>query len=308
MEQTKIGGEFGNAMLLSGFGARSQGLGNATAAIFDHTANPFKNTSGMSFHNGYRIVTGGSILSLGRREGYISYAHQIKPRGTFGIAWFYRGDPSIRLIDNESEKFVGTGSESVNNFNIGLAYRVFKRTAIGATISFYFHNIFYEPEKKVNIFSVGNLNFSLAKIMNKHWTIATTIKNLKFIGETDSWRLPTGFDLEAVQKVRIPYVLNLGSSYRRIFQNREFLVSVEENLFLWEDQDGGLRFWQHTDHVGAEVWLYPRFSIRTGYDDGRFPIGIGIRNIIKGSELNYAFSFERNSMGYNNNMEWIWQF
>ena len=310
IERTEEMGGAPAAIMRSGFGARAQGLGNAFVAVFGPGINPYWNTGAITFQKNSGLESGGSLLSLGRREGYVSYHRSIKPRGAFGLSWLYRGDPDIELIDAK-ENTVGTTSDAFNILHIGIGYRLLRKVGVGLSINMFNHKLY-----KYKSSGTGIIDISIASVLNNNWSFGANIKNLTFISGAIPWQVETGTELNYVPKFSFPYELKLGTSYKNKWWNKPFLISIEENFFVWKEEKDSSdpdnyvqsRYWSHTEHAGFEWWLYPIFALRSGYDNGRFPIGIAVKNIIANGEIDYSFCIERNGMGFNHNIELIWQF
>jgi hypothetical protein len=175
---------------------------------------------------------------------------------------------------------------------------------VGGAISI-FQNKLYEYNSQ----GVGLMDLSVFNPWSDHLSFGANVKNINWISGKIPWQVKTDTDLNAVNEFSLPYETKAGACYKNVFKGTPFLVTVEEDLFSWKDEESGEWYWDHQEHAGVEAGLSPRFFVRTGYDNGRFPLGISVKNLITGkNSLHYVFSFERNGMGFNHNMEWVWQF
>lgn len=317
IERTELGGEFGNAMLTGSVGARAQGLGNAAAALNDQSANAFINPAAMAFNRRTKLQLGGSLLSLSRKEGYASYSHYLKPRGVFGIAWLYRGDPAVTGLRGTDEEIIGDGSEGINAFHMGFAYPKSKRLSFGASISAYFHSL-RVPGGDFSVSGLGNLSTGIFYIPRKNLTLSLNFRNLPVLGSTLDWKVPSEYDYETVLQVVSPYNIQMGGAYRTAIAKIPVLLSLEENIYLWYNEPDTIKYWYYgnTHHAGIECQLGSRFFVRAGYDDNRFPFGLTITDISKelemhgrfAADIHYCFAVERNGMGFNHSTELICRF
>ncbi len=295
------------AIMQSGAGARSQGLGNATVAVFDATPYAYCNPGAMSLIKEKGFNAGGSLLSIDRKEGYLSYKHNIKHRGAFGVSWISRGDLDIDII-NSDEKIIGSTSNLFNMIHISASYPVKRTVGIGVSMSILNHKLYkYSSSRK------GVLNIGVAYAFNSNVSLGINFRNLAFYNGGIPWQVETGTGFNAVRNFSLPYKGEFGASYKDTLNNKPILISLEEDFFVWYEEveldilnSKRLKYWYHTDHIGLEIWAYPVLALRAGYDNGRIPIGFGVK---KGNNLiNYSFCFERNGMGYNHNFEFIWQY
>jgi len=288
-------------MLRTGYGAEGQGMGNATVALSDAVAGMQANPALLALSPQRVLHLGGSLLSLDRREGFAMFMQPIRPKAAIGFAWLYRGDPEFEIIDAD-ETVAGTSSESFNAARVGLAYRPRRTLSLGATLGFFYHRV-----HEFNSSSVGLLDLGAYWQATRALSAGLAVKNLPILSGKIPWQVPTGTDWNAVADFSLPYHAKLGACYKGLFRNHDYRVALEENLFFWQSASDRW-LWTHSQHAGVEAWVTPRFAVRTGYDRGRFPLGFGISDILKGLDFDYSFAFERNGMGLNHTVEWQWDF
>jgi len=299
-ENAPLGGVPG-AMQRAGFGARNQGMGNASVALVDPGSGPQANPALLAMTNSRVLRVGGSWLALDRREAFIVYKQRIRAKTSIGGSWLYRDIPEFDLID-DNEEVVGTSSESFHAAQIGLAYRPRRAWAVGAAIGYFRQSVY-----KFNSSAVGLIDLGICFLPTRTLTAGFAIKNLPILTGSIPWQISDGTDWNAMTDFLLPYHTKTGLCYEGKLKNHAYRIAVEEDVFFWQNETPRW-LWAHSEQAGLEAWVTPRFAVRAGYDRGRFPLGFGINDIWKGVNFDYCIAFERNAMGLNHTLEWECRF
>lgn len=299
-ENVPLGGAPG-AMQRAGFGARSQGLGNASVALADPGVGSQANPALLAMTGTRTLRAGGSLLSFDRREAFLVYKQRMRANTAIGGSWLYREIPEFDLVD-DNEEIIGTSSESYHAAQIGLAYRPRRTWAVGAAIGY-----FKQRVHEFNSSAVGIIDLGLCFLPSRKLTAGFALKNLPLLSGNVPWQVSTGTDWNAVADFQLPFHTKTGLCYEGKVKTYAYRIVLEEDVFFWQDQTPRW-LWAHSEHAGVEAWITPRFAVRTGYDRGRFPLGFGINDIWKGVNLDYCITLERNAMGLNHSLEWECRF
>jgi hypothetical protein len=307
----------GAPYLRMGIGSRAQAMGNAHVAVLEPTTvSAYWNPAMSVMHRaGFTASTGYRFLSLGRRQGFLSFASKVPPRMGYSLALLYHGDNDIPIFDSDGNlTYEGSFLSLVTH--IAVSYKVQRRLSLGINTTIHSNQVHAGEEEynQIDTWELGNIDIAAFYRLRKYLAFGLNIKEIK---SSMMWEAPTyGTDLNTVVMDTLPVDVKLGTVFSHTFKGRPYSIACDMDVYLIPQADTTLsllrRFTRGNRvfelHLGAEVFLYPEFPIRLGIGSNEgFSCGVGFyfqKGKLKNGKLDYVFSIEPNGSGLNNGVSW----
>lgn len=287
-------GGYAGSFLSVPIGARPVGMGGAYIAVANDGAGAFYNPAGLANIKQSMLASSYRTMDFDRKLGYVGFMIPTQGNSALGFNWLYAGSGSVEARNSDGDLLGYDISENNHAISAVFAKRFEKLFSVGFRGS-YLHNEFAD----MSSFSV---KFDLGVMLYLSQLFAREVRDMMFVqdlqaglvvrnlGAVYRWNNEDYYSAHSLdvfgsdQEDKIPLEVGLGVSGR--FLERKLLVA--NDLLVVEHQ--GLKL-----HAGAEYFVRPEFSVRTGYSDESFTAGAGF--ILKLGEKNlaidYAFSTDR---------------
>jgi len=306
--------------LRMGAGSRAEAMGNAQTALLEPTTVVAYWNPAMAVMLGepHVLASGYRFLTMGRRQGYLSYTNRIPPRMALSVAILYQGDHDIPIFDTDGN-FTYTGGYMSLATHITLAYKVSKRLSFGINTAIFTSTVNAGTGDENKITTPGSsatIDLSAFYKLKKNFSLGLNVKQVR--GKS-RWEVPTyGTEMNTVIAENLPMEVKFGAAWQGALKGRAcavtydmdgFVVPLDNETFSWYRRlKDGRSLVEH--HAGAEFFLYPEFPLRIGVSNsGGFSCGTGFyfsTGSLKGSKLDYVFTVEPNSTGVENGVSWTY--
>lgn len=309
----------GAPYLRLGIGARAQAMGNAHVAFLEPTTvAPYWNPAMLVMYaNKFTASTGYRFMSLGRREGHLSFAGKVPPRMAYGVALLYHGDHDVPIFDDDGAWTYDGGFFSLA-VHVAVAYKLNRRLALGLNTTIHSNSLSASEDEvfQIHTWELGNVDLAA---YYRVWRTLTLGVNVKEIKSRMNWEAPTyGTDLNTVIADTLPLDIKMGAAYRHTIRKIPFAFTFDTDVYLIPQADSAksifTRLWDGRSvlepHFGVEAFIYPVFPVRlgVGLNEG-FSAGLGfyfLEGRFKNAKLDYVFSIEPNGSGLNNGVSWTY--
>ncbi len=300
-----------------GIGSRAQAMGNAQVALCEPTtvAAYWNPAMAVMIPGKQTLSTSYRFMSLGRRQGHVSFQTLVPPRMALGFALLYHGDRDIPIYNDDGTKVYTGGFLSVA-MHICLAYKVNRRFSLGINTTIYSSSLTAGDNEldQTSTYALPNLDLSAYYALRKDLSLGLNIKHL---ASAMKWEAPLlGSDYKASIENTLPVNIKAGIAYRRSLYGRACAAAYDAGIFLVPDDSrnaswtsklrNGSRVVEH--HAGIECFVTPEFPVRLGFATNEgFSMGAGFhfRNgEFSNSKIDYVFSLEPNGSGINNGLSW----
>lgn len=302
--------------------SRSGAMGDAGVAISpDANANywnPSKlafieadNVAGLSYSPWLRNLEPDISLS------YLSYAHKLDDRNTFGMSLRYFNYGSVPLTDNVDNS-LGTFTPSEFSIDGSLARKFGENFSIGLTLRFIHSSLSNgqgTSDEKAGNDIAADVSFYYKQPVGNNDNQLALGADISNIGPKMS------YSIGGTQSSYLPTNLKVGGAYTWNIEESDFTLALDLNKLLVPTQPGssvsvpaGI-FQSFTDagaseefkeiyySLGAEYWYNKTFALRTGYyyenydKGGRqyLTLGVGVKYQDFGFDFSYLAASQQNS-------------
>jgi hypothetical protein len=306
--------------LRMGAGSRAEAMGNAQTALLEPTTvvaywNP---AMAVMLSERHVLTSGYRFLTLGRRQGYLSYTNRVPPRMALSVAILYQGDHNIPIFDTDGN-FTYTGGYMSLATHITLAYKLSKRLSLGLNTAIFTSTINAGTGDANKISTPGSsatLDLSAYYKLKSNFALGLNIKQVR--GKS-KWEVPTyGTEMNTVIAENLPTEVKLGAAWQGAVKGKAcaltydidgFLVPLDDESLSWYSRyKDGRSLIEH--HLGAECFIYPEFPLRLGISGNEgFTCGTGFyfsNGTFKGNKLDYVFTVDPNGSGVENGVSWTY--
>ncbi len=296
-----------------GVGARAIAMGGAHTAFIDQTTvtaywNPAmavmltdKRNATLSFR----------LLSLGRKEGSAGLSLKIPPRGALSLAIVYHGDGGIPVYDSDGELLYSNGGFSSLSAYIGFAYLLTRKFSLGLATVIRSSSISANQDESISSWEIGSLFVSALYKVSSALSLGV---HLREIASFSRYEAPTyGSELNTIISDGVPLNLRFGAAWNGSIGKKRVRLSADGDFFFVPGtvKKENSPDWSSVEVVkeycsGAELFLYENFPIRLGFSSENwlsFGFGLFSQNgDYKGARIDYSFSGENNSSGFNHGL------
>ena len=265
-------------------GAQAGALGGAYAAA-PASLQAWWNPARLPMADRGRMSAGVGVRSLGRSEAQVSGALRVPPRAGLGLAFLYRGDPSIDNLRDANENLLGTGGFTTLNFRAGAGYLLTRTLSLGASIGFFHQRLSTldggsDRLGSSSVTGIGGFDLSL-HLRPAPWL--ALVAQVRKLGLTMKWEIQTGeYDLNTTSSDAVLPELVAAARVQTAFLERPLYWTVDVVGFLFDPSGGVLGRPQAMLHNGLEWEYWENFALRAGLGEiplsGRFLDGEGLRS------------------------------
>jgi hypothetical protein len=264
------------------------------------------------------ITSGYRFLTMGRRQGYLSYTNRVPPRMALSVAMLYQGDHDIPIFDTDGNYQYAGGYMSIAT-HIALAYKLTKRFSLGINTAIFTSSVnagMGDDNKISTPGSSATLDFSAFYRLKQSLSFGLNIKQVR--GKS-KWEVPTyGTEMNTVIAENLPMEVKFGAAWTSAIKGRVCSVVYDITGFVVPSDSQSLSWYRSLKdghslvehHAGMEFFLFPEFPLRIGLAGNEgFSCGMGFyfsSGALKGSKLDYVFSVEPNSSGVTNGVSWTY--
>lgn len=287
-------GGYAGSFLSVPIGARPVGMGGAYIAVANDGAGAFYNPAGVANIKQSILATSYRTMDFDRKLGYVSFITPTQGNSALGFNWLYAGSGSVEARNTDGDPLGYDISENNHAVSAVFAKRFEKLFAVGFRGT-YLHTEFADMSAYSVKFDLGVMLY-LSQLFDREVRDLMFVQDLQAglvvrnLGAVYRWNNEDYFAAHSYDifgsdhEDKVPLEVGLGGSGR--FLQRKLLLASDALIV----QHQGLKL-----HAGAEYFVKPEFSIRTGYADESFTAGAGF--IFKLGEknlaLDYAFSTDR---------------
>lgn len=310
-----VGGESG-AYLRAPTGATAFAMGGAGTATPDYLC-AWWNPAILSTYKNPRAALGMGIRSMGRTEGFGSFAFRIPPRVGMGMSLLYRGDPFLTGLRDRDENEVERGAYTTLTLKIGLSYVVSRRLSVGGTIGIFYQNMptSIAPDLSLHHSSVtkpGGFDLGLRYKLRDDWTVALVGRNLGVSMEWEVRSAASSLNVTIQDKPLPSFVA--ASRLERSLMDKPFVWTCDAVGYIFDGEWKRLPRAEAFLHNGFEWRRWETFRIRAGigdlalstkmfsdskdyFDNFAFRLtagfGVDLTKVREGLRLNYAVATDK---------------
>ncbi|MCK4352607.1 PorV/PorQ family protein [candidate division WOR-3 bacterium] len=252
---------YAGAFLRMGVDARTLSMGNVGTGIVKDATATYWNPAGLGYSEKTSISCMHSLMTLDRGYNFFSLAQNVGPIGTFGISWLGFGVGKIDGRDGSGNP-TSDLTDSENAFLLSYARKITPFISIGGNLKFLYQTLASHHATGLGV-DIGLMGSILDFI-----PVGFVIQD---IGSSLKWNTESG------HKDNIPPNIRLGAGIEPPGIPLVIATDIEKNI------KQGIKF-----HIGAEYTLLKMFSLRAGYGDGNFGLGVGFKVLML--NLDYGVS------------------
>lgn len=287
-------GGYAGSYLSVPIGARPVGMGGAYISISNDGAGVFYNPAGVANIKRSMLATSYRTMDFDRKLGYVGFMTPTQGNSALGFNWLYAGSGSVAARNADGDLLGYDISENNHAISVIFAKRFEKLFSVGFRGA-YLHNEFADMSAYSVKFDLGGI-FYLSQLFQRDVRDLMFVQDLQAglvirnLGASYRWNNEQYYSAHSLdvfgsdQEDKVPVEVGLGLSGR--FLDRKLLLA--NDLVIVQHQGAKL-------HAGAEYFVKPELSLRTGYSDKSFTAGAGFILSLgkKNLAIDYAFSTDK---------------
>lgn len=255
------GGGQAGAFLRRGVNSHAIAMGSAFTAIANDASALYWNPAGLCQINNCEFMSMYSLLSLDRKQFFLSFTKNFSKYAAVGFGWLKYGVGDIEVRDYMGE-LLDKFSDSENCFYFSVAKKI-NIASLGLSAK-YIHHSLYD-------YSANGLSFDLGAMV--YLSTFSIGLNLQDIGGSIKW------DTDSNLEESIPVLYRLGAAYHPGFL--PFVVSSEVAKI-----PGG----KYILRCGAEYMVLQQVGLRAGFNGDKPALGAVLNVNMNQVDVNFDYA------------------
>ncbi|NLP03377.1 MAG: hypothetical protein GX089_12845 [Fibrobacter sp.] len=263
-EASMVGGRSG-AYLRPPVGATSLAMGGTGSAAPEDLLS-WWNPSQLSFLRSRKLAAGIGMASFGRSDAFGAFEFRIPPRMGMGFLLLYRGDPFLKLYDEQEQPLEHAAYTTLTG-KIALSYYVNRNFTAGASIGIHYQSLPTIARggdlRYSSAVGIGAVDLSFTYKITPGWTLGVVAKDL---GAGMDWEIESDYYNNLVQDRPLPSIA-IGSKYKAELMKKPLIWAVDLKGYFFDGNWKKLYRPEGIVNLGWEWQYWERFFIRAGISE-----------------------------------------